>query len=434
MIRPGERAIRALWALAAVALLLPLVPGLYWLPALGLLALAGTVGVESLVLRRQRLVAERPEQVALSLGEAEELTLTVAGGAQPLRLELRQVWPGLLQPNSSTRRGLLRPGELLQVDFEVRGVSRGSAALEPPWVALSRWGWAERLVALEAPGELHVLPNLRAVRRLHGELNRFALRGLGSRADVRLGKGREFDRLREYVAGDDFRDVAWKASASHRKLIVREYRVDRSQDVVVCVDRGHRMTARVGALTRLDHALDAAMLLAYISNRMEDRVGLLSFAAEVESGVPQGRGKAHLRTLTRYATGVEPAYLHSDYRALAAQLRRRQRQRALLILLTAPPELGEHGALVEAVSVLAPRHLPVVIFFTNPDLEATARALPADRAELCRSLVARDLWGARQRVTAELRRRGALVVETPPGDAGVEAVNAYVEVKRRQLL
>ena len=95
---------------------------------------------------------------------------------------------------------------------------------------------------------------------------------------------------------------------------------------------------------------------------------------------------------------------------------------------------GSKEASQVGVALRAGHPVYFVIFFTNPDLEAAARALPADRAELCRSLVARDLWGVRQRVAAELRRRGALVVETPPGDAGVEAVNAYVDVKRRQLL
>ena len=93
------------------------------------------------------------------------------------------------------------------------------------------------------------------------------------------------------MRGDDFRDIAWKASARHGKLIVREYRLDRSQDVLVCLDRGHRMAARVAGLSRLDHAVNAAVLLGYICNRMEDRVGLLSFATDVTVGVGTGAGR-----------------------------------------------------------------------------------------------------------------------------------------------
>src|SRR5205085_7625033 len=128
----------------------------------------------------------------------------------------------------------------------------------------------------------------------------------------KLGKGREFDRLREYNTDDDFRDIAWKPSARHNKLIVREYRTDRSQDVLVCVDRGHRMAARSGHISKADHAVNAAVLLAYICNRMEDRMGLLSFGAEVERGVGQGRGAAHGRQLVSFATGLKAEFIHTD--------------------------------------------------------------------------------------------------------------------------
>lgn len=435
MIRPGERTVRWLGLLAVAALLAPLVPGLGWvlLAATGALGLAAAL--EAVLLGRARLEAERPARMALSLGEVERVELVVrASTRRALWLELRQVWPELLEPAASTRRVRLGPGELARLGFDVRAIARGAAVLEKPRAAASFWGLAERVVTLESAGEVDVLPNLRAVARLHGELNRFALRGTGNRADVRLGKGREFDRLRDYVTGDDFRDVAWKASAHHRKLIVREFRVDRAQDVVVCIDRGHRMAARIAGLTRLDHAINAAMLIAYVCNRIEDRVGLVTFAAEADLGVPQGRGKTHLRRLTRHTTELLPELLHTDYAVLAARLRRRLRHRSLVLLLTAAPELEEGEVLVRSVGLLTPQHLPLVLFFTDPDLEATTRMLPADKDELCRTLVARDLWARRQRTIAALRRRGALVVETPPGEAGLEGVNAYLDVKRRQLL
>jgi len=322
----------------------------------------------------------------------------------------------------------------VRLRFAVRGVVRGGAPLPAPHAALSAWGFVERRVELPAAGEVQVLPNLKAVARLHRKLNRFALRGLGSRASAKLGKGREFDRLRDYVEGDDLRDVAWKASARHGKLIVQELRLDRSQDILVCLDRGHRMAARVARVTRLDHAIDAALLLAYIANRMEDRIGLLAFAAEAEQGVAQGRGRSQLRRLTAYATGLAPEVVHTDYTALAAHLRRRLRHRTLVLLLTALPEREEQGELLKAVEVLTPQHLPLVALFTDPELEAVARMRPATKEELCRTLVARDLWHGRQQMVRRLRRRGALVVETPPGDAGLDAVNAYLEVKRAQRL
>src|SRR5260370_396516 len=179
------------------------------------------------------------------------------------------------------------------------------------------------LVAAAEPraAEITVLPDLEAVRRMRARLDQLYLRGLGTRVSPRLGKGRDFDRLREYVTGDDFRDVAWKASAHHGKLITREYRLDRSQEVLVCIDRGHRMAARVAQLTRLDHAVNAAVLIASIADRMEDRMGLLSFADEVSTGIPQGRGAAHLGRVTGVAAHPQPGYPPPHYPALATHPR-----------------------------------------------------------------------------------------------------------------
>jgi uncharacterized protein (DUF58 family) len=440
VIRPGPRLLRGLALVALPALLAPVAP---WAPALSALGLAGVAALaarEAFALRRLRVTAERPEAIVLSLDEEESLPLRLSTSAdRPVRMAVRQVWPDLLDRPASAFQGVCRPGESLEPPAPasaVRAIARGSAPLAPPWIAATFAGWLERVLPADepAPARLTVLPNLQAVRRLRGRLDRAYLQGLGARAAPRLGKGRDFDRLREYVSGDDLRDVAWKASARHGKLITREYRLDRSQDVLVCVDRGHRMAARVAHVTRLDHAVNAAVLLASICDRMEDKVGLLAFSDGVESGLAQGRGTTHLRRITGFLAGLASEYRHTDYLALGAHLRRRLRSRALVLILTTLPELEGEGDIVRMVRMLTPQHLPLVIAFADPALGAAAQFLPEDKPELCRTLVARDLWLERRRVIAELRRRGAMVIETAPGDAGLESVNGYLEIKRRQLL
>jgi uncharacterized protein (DUF58 family) len=435
MTRPGPLLVRAVAGLCLPALAIPALPALAWALLAALAALVAAAALEARRLLGARVAVDRPASAALSLGEEETLGFLVRTDApRPARVALRQTWPDLVEPASSARNGICRPGEILRLELPVRGVRRGRAEVAPPHVAVTFLGLWERIVAAGAPMEIAVLPNLRSVGRLHARLNQFVLRGLGSRSAARIGKGREFDRLREYVQDDDFRDIAWKASARHRKLIVREYRLDRSQEIVVCLDRGHRMAARVAGLTRLDHAVNAALLLAYMCNRMEDRVAAVAFAAGAERSLPAGRGAAHLRQMTTFLTPLQPDYAHTDYPALAAALRGRLRHRTLVLILTALPEMEDHQPLQRAVAMLVPRHLPVIVAFADPDLRAAARMLPATREELCRSLVAREIWAARRAVVAELRRRGALVAEADPGDAGAEAVNAYLRVKRRQML
>ncbi len=433
--RPGPRSVQTLMALAAASLLAALIPVLVWPLLAALLILAMAMLVERRLLSAVTVTHEESPVWAMSLDEEEKIDFRLATDSpRAVRLQVRRSWPKLLAEQSTTLEGTCPPGETLKMTCPVRGVVRGRAALDGPHLALSFWGWAERLVSLPGRSEIKVLPNLKAVKRMHRMLNDAFLRGLGQRTAPRLGKGREFDRLREYTVDDDFRDISWKASARHRKLIVREFRLDRSQDVLVCVDRGHRMAAQTTRIRRVDHAVNAAVLISYICSRMEDRVGILSFGAQVDSGIPQGRGASHLSRITAFSSSIQAEYIHTDYLALGAHVRRRLRRRALILIVTTLPESGDQQALVRATGMLMPTHLPLIVVLSDPALRAAAEAQPASREELSRTLVARDIWIDRRRMMDELRRRGAWVIDTGPEDAGVESVNAYLEIKRRQLI
>ena len=435
MIRPGPRLLRAIVLLAAASLLVTVFVPFVWAVGAALAVLLVLAGAEAVALMRVRFTGEGAVKIALALDEVEPVKLEIRTTARrPLRMTVRQAWPEMLEPRASEQAAICRPGEVVTLDMPVRGIARGSATIERPWISATFGGLVERVTPIAQATELHVLPNLRAVKRLHKQLNALALRGLGARSAPRLGKGREFDRLRDYVSDDDYRDIAWRASARHGRLIVREFRLDRSQDILLCLDQGHRMAARVAQITRLDHAVNATVLISYICNRMEDKVGLVAFDTDVDKGIGEGRGAAHLRAITTYLTSLEAAYRYTDYLALATQLRRRLHHRTLILMLTVLPEREERFGLLRAVEMLAPQHLPLVIALSDPNLKAAARFLPASREELARSLVARELWTNRMELMRDLRARGALVVESTPEDAGIDAVNAYIDVKRRQVL
>lgn len=418
--------------LAFAALLAAAVPVMVWAVIAGLAVLLLAAGVEALLLRRVRFDVERAAKLALPLDEREEVTIRITP-SRAVRLTVRQRWPEIVEPRSSSAEGLAGAREVLTLPFTIRGIARGTATIEPLYIAAAQ-RLIERIVPAGDATTVHVLPNLRAVGRMHKRLNDFALRSLGARTSPKIGKGRDFDRLRDYVRDDDYRDVAWKASARHGRLIVREFRMERSQDVLLCLDSGHRMAARVEQITRLDHAVNASVLISYICNRMEDKTGIVSFDAAVDKGLPSGRGAAHLRAITSYVTHLEAAYHHTDYLALATSLRRRLRHRTLILILTVLPEREERHDLLRAVTMLAPQHLPLFVALTDRDLRAQASLLPADRNELSRTLVARDLWLGRAELIRELRARGAMVVESTAEDWGVDSVNAYIEIKRRQML
>jgi uncharacterized protein (DUF58 family) len=331
------------------------------------------------------------------------------------------------------QRGTLRPAETLAATFRFRAEARAHGALPPLHVGATAWGLVERIDAVGTPVAVDVVPDLRAIARVRARLDHWSTRGFGARLSPRLGKGREFERLRDYVPGDDRRDIAWKVSARRGKPVVREYRVERTQHILLCLDRGHRMGARVDGLTKLDHAVTAALVLAFVAERMEDVVAGVSFAQEVENGPGFARGGGQLRRLTSFVSRAMVTRAHSDYTALAAAVRVKARQRTLVVLFTALAET-EHGDLLASVRLLLPQHLVIVVALSDPALSDAAERLPESQDDLYRTLAARDLVDARRRAVLELRRLGALVTETSAPEADMAAMNAYLDVKRRQIL
>lgn len=432
---PGSLTVRALGILAICAIVLAVLPQAALLLAIAVITLIAAASFEAMQLRDVDVQVDRAPAVALALGEVTPYTIRVSTSAPfTVSLQIYQRWPELVEQRSSMRTAICRPGEVVTFEFPLQAVERGVSELEPPSFRFTRLRLIDRIIQRGKPAEIAVTPNLAAVARLHKQLNQFFLRGYGNRTSARLGKGRDFDRMRDYVRGDELRDVSWKTTARHGRLIVREYRLDRSQDILLCLDTGHRMAARAGALSRLDHAVNASMLLAYVCNRMEDRIGVVSFSSEVDRGVPAGRGMKHLRDVTRYVTGIHPFYRHTDYLALASDLRHRVRHRSLIFLMTVLPELEDHYDLLRAVRMLSAQHLVLITVFADMQLKAVSEVLPADKRELTDVIVARQLWESRVALTKQLRGLGALVVDTPPEEFGPNSVNAYLDVKRRQLL
>src|SRR5437588_4000487 len=359
--RPGNLLIRLAIIITASALLIPLFTAMVFIVAGAAAMLAAAACAEALMLRKLRWTVERETDVALPIDERETISMRLslavssraaardpvdAGDPSPsqpalseaegrlgmtrLRVTARQTWPSIVEPSSTTIRAACRPMESVPIEMSVRAIERGTSTAAPLHVAATRFGLIERIVAAGDESTLHVIPNLRAVQRMHRRLNHFALRSLGARTAPRIGKGREFDRLRDYLPDDDYRDIAWRATARHGRLIVQEYRLDRSQEILLCIDRGHRMAARVERISRLDHAVNAAVLFSYVCNRMDDKSGILAFDTTADKGLAPARGSAHLRAVTAYVTELDAVYRYTDYLALAGALKKRLHHRTLI--------------------------------------------------------------------------------------------------------
>jgi uncharacterized protein (DUF58 family) len=312
---------------------------------------------------------------------------------------------------------------------------RGRPTLDEAWL---RWagplGLARRTKRVPLARAVAVVPGLRPVRAA-------ALRFRGSRAltagvqvERVVGDGSEFDALVEYVPGLDHRAISWKASARHRRLLCQEFRAERNHQVVLALDTGHLMAEPLLGVPRLDHAIGSALLLAWVSLKLGDRVGLYGFdrAARVFAE-PQG-GLGAFPRLKALSAELDASTDETNFTLGLTELSARLRRRSLVVVFTEFVDTVTAELMVENLSRLARRQLVLFVALRDPALDGAALAPPRRLGDLYRSVVASGLAREREGVLARLRRQGVLCVDAAPGQLSSSLVSRYLDVKRRELI
>lgn len=255
-----------------------------------------------------------------------------------------------------------------------------------------------------------------------------------TRTQRRPAEGREFESLRDYRSGDDFRTIDWKATARRAKPMVRVYQPDRNQWVMIFLDAGRHMAGRSAGRRKIDHAVDAALRLAKVSLDKGDQVGVLSFATDIRSFLAPRRGREHLRAVTECLYRTEAAFEESDYgRALDFAMRRIQK-RTLVVFLTDLLDPDSSAVLVSHAVSLRPRHLPLIVSMLDEDLRSAATAEPRTVQEAYVRDVANRIEAEYRLTATRLRNAGVLLLRVPAQALSAETVNEYLRVKARGLL
>jgi uncharacterized protein (DUF58 family) len=252
------------------------------------------------------------------------------------------------------------------------------------------------------------------------------------------GKGREFESLRAYREGDEPRDICWTATARRGKLVTRVYRTERSQPVVIIIDTGRLMLARIGrqgeSLTKLDCAVNSALTLAHVAFFSGDRVGLLAYGRKTKSRLLPARSPGHLRTLLDQLALLSGELAESNHAAAADTLLSLKRPRSLVVWLTDFAETPATPEVIEAASRLLPQHLVLFAAIGQTELDTLLSVQPGDFEQMYRHVVAQEMAQRRELLIRRLRERGALVLDLKPPLISTRVVNQYLMIKERGLL
>lgn len=362
--------------------------------------------------------------------------------ANPVRLEFRSRCPLALdllvyddvpldlRPSGNMARLRLPAFGRRTVRYTVRPRRRGRIELGDVYVrglALLRLSrWQKRM---PAAAHVRIYPSLLHIRRYDYLARARRLREEGYRIVRRLGAGREFESLREYMPDDDFRDIDWKATARRDRPITRQYQVERSQHLMLVLDCGRAMAAETDGLTKLDHAVNAALMLAHVATAMDDAVGWLAFSDRILRLAPPRKSPEQVSRLADELYELQVELVEPDYPTAFATLKSRLRKRALVVIFTDVLDLEASDRLVAYTASLCPRHLPLLIAIRDAELEELADTVPRREEEAHVAAVATRLLERRQLALAAMRHRGALVLDLAPQQITTEAVSEYLSVK-----
>jgi uncharacterized protein (DUF58 family) len=338
-------------------------------------------------------------------------------------------WPDSARATEREHRITVPAAGRVRLRTTLVPAQRGDRTAGP--VTLRLWGplgLAGYQFHRDVPARVRALPPFRSERLLATKVKQLHHLEGRNPADVR-GQGTEFDSFREYVPGDDVRTIDWRATARATDVLVRTWRPERNRQVLMLLDTGRISAGRVGAGTRLEISIEAALLLGGLAAAGGDMVGLLAYDRAVRAEVPTGVGRGIRPKLMHALAGVVPALVDTDTDGLVRAAVQRARRRSLIVWFTGLDGAAVTENLLPVLPVLAERHRVLIVSVTDPDIAAAA----ADRGRLpalYRAAAAESRLAEHAILQESLRRMGIAVVAAAEADLPAALADEYLELKR----
>ncbi|WP_121665773.1 DUF58 domain-containing protein [Mesonia aquimarina] len=250
----------------------------------------------------------------------------------------------------------------------------------------------------------------------------------------RIGHTMEFEQIKEYVQGDDLRTINWKATAKHGDLMVNQYQDEKSQPIYSIIDTSRVMKMPFEGLKLVDYAINSTLAFSNIALKKNDKVGMLTYAHEIKNFLPANSKKTYLNSILETLYNIDSKFLDSDFSLLYAHIQRKITQRSLLMLYTNFEHISALRRQLPYIKAIARKHLLVVIFFENTELEKLLENKAETTAEIYEQTIAHQFKNEKEHMVKELQKHGIQTILTAPKDLTVNTINKYLEIKSRGLL
>ena len=416
----------------------------YFFPTLLLLAKVGLGGlfflflldILMLYLHREGFEAERQTPERFSNGDTNEVILSLTNHYEfPVSLRVIDELPVQFQMRDLVfRLSMARRSQSTQ-RYELRPVTRGEYhfGVLNIFVA-SPLALVRRRYLVGQDTMVPTYPSFLQMRRyqLLAVSNRF--KEIGVKKVRRLGHTSEFEQIKEYVRGDDYRTINWKATARTSKLMVNQYADEKAQNVFFLIDKSRTMKMPFEGMSLLDYAINTTLVLSNIALHKHDKAGLITFAERVSTLVPASSKAIHMARIQEALYNQQTQFREADYAHLYATIRHKISHRSLLVLFTNFESIAALKRQMPYLQRLGRNHLLVVIFFENTELKELLSTQPENTEEIYIKTVGEHFSFQKKQIVKELEQHGIMAILTPPQNLTVSALNKYLEIKARGMM
>ena len=401
------------------------------------LALLLVLFVEMFLLYHERgIMASRMLSERFSNGDDNEVNIRVESiYSFPVHLEIIDEIPFVFQRRDILFRLRLAMGEGKNVKYKLRPTERGVYSFGHVRVfATSPIGLVQRRFTLGQPCDVKVYPSYLMLTQYELLAISNNLTEMGIKKIRKVGNNTEFEQIKDYVSGDDFRCINWRATARTSRLMVNVYQDERSQQIFNVIDKGRVMQQAFRGMTYLDYAINASLVLSYIAMRKEDKAGIVTFSDHFEDLVAASRRIGHMQEILETLYRQQSQFGESDFSALVTYVDKHIGKRSLLVLYTNFANKVSMERQLPYLVQLNRRHRLLVVFFEDSEVKEYVATRPDSDEEYYRHVIAEKFVSEQRLIVSSLKRHGILALLTTPDHLSVDVINKYLEIKTKQLI
>ena len=413
-------------------------PALFRIGGLILLLLGMAVVVDAVLVysKRKGVTAERTVSERFSIGDNNKVIIRINNQyVFPLRTSIIDELPVQFQERKWIRKATVGRNDQFQLVYSLLPTSRGEYIFNDIIVfAHAPLQLVKRRFLFPARQVIKVYPSYLQMRRYQLLAVSNRLQEAGVKKIRKIGHSMEFEQIKEYVPGDDYRTINWKATARKDGLMVNNYTDERSQQIYCLINKGRVMKMPFNGMTLLDYAINAALVLSNVALGRQDKAGIITFEKNLETFLQADKKPAQMNMILESLYRQKTDFLESDFEKLFSVIRNRVTNRSLLVLFTNFESLESLQRELTALKKIAKYHLLLVVFFENTELKSLLETPSATLEDIYIKTIAEKFAYEKRQMVKELQKNGIPSILTTPENLTVNTINKYLELKTRMSI